>query len=97
MLSYCLIHITQDEVDYLIMGKMIADPGNMGPLHEWMPASTWPKVKVSVEGPLAHTVVQLVCQILCMDVCMYVCMYVCVCMYVPMIGVGRPQALRQHW
>ena len=34
-----------DEVDFLINGGSIVDPGNMGPLHEWMPESIWAKVK----------------------------------------------------
>jgi hypothetical protein len=33
------------QVDFLIMGKMVTDPGNMGPLHDWMPPPIWPKVK----------------------------------------------------
>lgn len=32
------------------MGKMVADPGNMGPLQEWMPPSLWPKVKALDQG-----------------------------------------------
>jgi dynein heavy chain len=32
------------------MGKMVADPGNMGPLQEWMPAALWPKVKALDQG-----------------------------------------------
>eukprot|EP01041_Mallomonas_annulata_P001785 gene1785-3464_t len=41
--------LTQEEVDYLVMGKQSPDPGNMGPLHEWLPAAIWPKVK-ALEG-----------------------------------------------
>eukprot|EP00968_Pinguiococcus_pyrenoidosus_P000337 scaffold23_cov268-Pinguiococcus_pyrenoidosus.AAC.7 len=37
--------LSQQEVDFLIMGKSSTDPGNMGPLGEWMPESVWPKVK----------------------------------------------------
>jgi len=42
-------HLSQEEVDYLVMGKSVMDPGNMGPLHEWMPESIWPRVK-ALEG-----------------------------------------------
>jgi dynein heavy chain, axonemal len=42
-------HLSQEEVDFLVMGKQVADPGNMGPLHEWMPESLWPRVK-ALEG-----------------------------------------------
>jgi len=41
--------LTQEEVDYLVMGKMSPDPGNMGPLHEWMSETIWPRVK-ALEG-----------------------------------------------
>jgi dynein heavy chain, axonemal len=41
--------LTQEEVDYLVMGKMSPDPGNMGPLHEWLSDSVWPKIK-ALEG-----------------------------------------------
>jgi len=34
-----------DEVEYLIESKQSPDPGNMGPLHEWMPPAIWPRVK----------------------------------------------------
>lgn len=34
-----------EEVDYLVMAKLSTDPGNMGPLHEWLPESIWPKIK----------------------------------------------------
>ena len=37
--------MTAEEVDYLVMGKTSVDPGNMGPLHEWLPENIWPKVK----------------------------------------------------
>jgi dynein heavy chain len=35
----------QEDVDMLVMGKIHTDPGNMGPLHEWLPDSIWPKIK----------------------------------------------------
>ena len=36
----------QKDVDYLLHQiPASGDPGNMGPLHEWMPESLWPKVK----------------------------------------------------
>ena len=38
-----------EDVSYLFMGKIHPDPGNMGPLHEWMPEALWPKVK-ALEG-----------------------------------------------
>lgn len=38
-----------DDVQYLYLGKVVADPGNMGPLHEWMPEAIWPRVK-ALEG-----------------------------------------------
>jgi len=41
--------LTQEEVDYLVLGKSVLDPGNMGPLGEWMPDITWNKVK-ALEG-----------------------------------------------
>src|SRR5690606_33770533 len=41
--------LTQEEVDYLVMGKVTPDPGNMGPLHEWLPEAVWPKIK-GLEG-----------------------------------------------
>ena len=34
-----------NEVDYLINGGTCMDPGNMGPLQEWMPENIWRKVK----------------------------------------------------
>ena len=33
------------EVEFLIEGKESIDPGNMGPLQEWLPESIWPKLK----------------------------------------------------
>mmetsp|Transcript_13327 Transcript_13327/g.19913 ORF Transcript_13327/g.19913 Transcript_13327/m.19913 type:complete len:1361 (+) Transcript_13327:1-4083(+) len=41
--------LSADEVQYLYLGKVAPDPGNMGPLHEWMPEAIWPKVK-ALEG-----------------------------------------------
>ena len=41
--------LQQEEVLYLFLGKIAPDPGNMGPLHEWMPEAIWPKVK-ALEG-----------------------------------------------
>jgi dynein heavy chain len=38
-----------EDVSYLFMGKIHPDPGNMGPLHEWMPEALWPKIK-ALEG-----------------------------------------------
>mmetsp|Transcript_7029 Transcript_7029/g.18100 ORF Transcript_7029/g.18100 Transcript_7029/m.18100 type:complete len:3653 (+) Transcript_7029:117-11075(+) len=38
-----------EDVSYLFLGKVHPDPGNMGPLHEWMPEALWPKVK-ALEG-----------------------------------------------
>lgn len=37
--------LSQEEQDYLVMGKTVLDPGNMGPLHEWMPVALWPRLK----------------------------------------------------
>ena len=33
------------EVDFLIQSKVSPDPGNMGPLQEWLPENIWPKIK----------------------------------------------------
>jgi dynein heavy chain len=41
--------LTTEEVEYLIGGKISLDPGNMGPLGEWMPEAIWPRVK-ALEG-----------------------------------------------
>jgi dynein heavy chain len=38
-----------EDVDYLVASKIAADPGNMGPLHEWLPEAVWPKVR-ALEG-----------------------------------------------
>jgi dynein heavy chain len=37
------------EVSYLLQGKLSMDPGNMGPLQEWLPEYIWPKLK-ALEG-----------------------------------------------
>ena len=37
------------EVSYLLQGKFSTDPGNMGPLQEWLPENIWPKLK-ALEG-----------------------------------------------
>eukprot|EP00904_Undaria_pinnatifida_P003126 jgi/Undpi1/12814/HiC_scaffold_7.g02481.m1 len=37
--------LAQEEVDYLVMSKASMDPGNMGPLGEWLPEAIWPKLK----------------------------------------------------
>ena len=41
--------LTQEEVDYLVLGNVSPDAGNMGPLHEWLPPAIWPRVK-ALEG-----------------------------------------------
>jgi len=41
--------LPQEDVDYLVDGKLNPDPGNMGPLFEWLPAAIWPRVK-ALEG-----------------------------------------------
>ena len=41
--------LASEEVEYLIEGKMSPDPGNMGPLSEWLPTSIWPRIK-ALEG-----------------------------------------------
>ena len=38
-----------EDVSYLFLGKVHPDPGNMGPLHEWLPEALWPKIK-ALEG-----------------------------------------------
>jgi len=37
--------VDADEVEFLVNGGSSIDPGNMGPLQEWMPESIWAKVK----------------------------------------------------
>ncbi len=39
------------EADFLIQSKVSIDPGNMGPLHEWLPESIWPKIKALESMP----------------------------------------------
>jgi dynein heavy chain len=41
--------LSEKDVSYLVDAKQSPDPGNMGPLFEWMPGSIWPKVK-ALEG-----------------------------------------------
>lgn len=41
--------LPSEDVEYLVEGKVSPDPGNMGPLHEWLPPAIWPRVK-SLEG-----------------------------------------------
>ena len=38
-----------EEVEYLVEGKQSSDPGNMGPLFEWLPQQIWPRIK-ALEG-----------------------------------------------
>ena len=39
------------EVEFLINGGSCVDPGNMGPLHEWMDENIWKKVKALESMP----------------------------------------------
>lgn len=41
--------LPSEEVEFLVEGKVSPDPGNMGPLHEWLPPAIWPRVK-ALEG-----------------------------------------------
>jgi dynein heavy chain len=41
--------LNPEEIEYLTLGKQASDPGNMGPLHEWLPETLWPKLK-ALEG-----------------------------------------------
>jgi dynein heavy chain len=41
--------LAADEAAFLVEGKSSFDPGNMGPLHEWLPPALWPKIK-ALEG-----------------------------------------------
>lgn len=41
--------LDEEDVDYLVASKSSMDPGNMGPLQEWLPEVIWPKVK-ALEG-----------------------------------------------
>merc|ERR1719424_691822 len=38
-----------EEVSYLVEGKVAADPGNMGPVYEWLDEAVWSKLK-ALEG-----------------------------------------------
>lgn len=38
-----------EEVEYLVESKQSVDPGNMGPLFEWLPHQIWPGIK-ALEG-----------------------------------------------
>ncbi|CAM9266952.1 unnamed protein product [Chrysoparadoxa australica] len=48
-IAVCDGKLNQEEVDFLVMSKASLDPGNMGPLGEWMPEAIWPKIK-ALEG-----------------------------------------------
>jgi dynein heavy chain len=37
--------LSQEDCDYLVKGSSSTDPGNMGPLHEWLPHAIWPRIK----------------------------------------------------
>jgi dynein heavy chain len=37
--------LSDEDLAFLVENKQSPDPGNMGPLHEWLPASIWPKIK----------------------------------------------------
>ena len=41
--------LTSEEVEYLVESKQSVDPGNMGPLFEWLPHQIWPGIK-ALEG-----------------------------------------------
>lgn len=41
--------LVSEEVEYLVESKLSTDPGNMGPLHEWLPSAIWPRIK-ALEG-----------------------------------------------
>jgi dynein heavy chain, axonemal len=41
--------LSTEEVDFLVGTKAVADPGNMGPVQEWLPSALWPRVK-ALEG-----------------------------------------------
>jgi dynein heavy chain len=38
--------LSEEDVAYLVEAKQNPDPGNMGPLFEWLPPSIWPRVKL---------------------------------------------------
>lgn len=41
--------LLEEDVAYLVEAKQSPDPGNMGPLFEWLPPAIWPRVK-ALEG-----------------------------------------------
>ncbi|RYG69831.1 hypothetical protein EON64_01755, partial [archaeon] len=41
--------LASEDMEYLVDGKVSPDPGNMGPLHEWLPSAIWPRIK-ALEG-----------------------------------------------
>ena len=41
--------LSEEDVSYLVEAKQSPDPGNMGPLFEWLPQAIWPKIK-ALEG-----------------------------------------------
>ena len=41
--------LDSQEAQNLVQSKTVANPGNMGPLKEWLPESIWPKIK-ALEG-----------------------------------------------
>jgi dynein heavy chain len=34
-----------DDLDFFLNSRTSADPGNMGPLHDWLPQGTWARIK----------------------------------------------------
>lgn len=38
-----------EDMEYLVENKISPDPGNMGPLSEWLPTAIWPRIK-ALEG-----------------------------------------------
>jgi hypothetical protein len=46
--------LATEEVEYLVEAKQSSDPGNMGPLFEWLPQQIWPRVK-AIEGLKKYT------------------------------------------
>ena len=47
-------NLAMEEVEYLVEAKQSSDPGNMGPLFEWLPQQIWPRVK-AIEGLKKYT------------------------------------------
>jgi dynein heavy chain len=43
------VKLSTEEVEFLVEGKISPDPGNLGPLHEWLPTAIWPRIK-ALEG-----------------------------------------------